>query len=40
LHVGVLKPLAFEANEGIFIDIGVPEDYARAQALPDTESCE
>ena len=25
-----LRPLAFE-TEGYFIDIGVPEDYARAQ---------
>jgi NDP-sugar pyrophosphorylase family protein len=31
-RVGRIRPLAFAA-EGLFIDIGVPEDYARAQAL-------
>jgi len=31
-HVREIAPLAFEAS-GTFIDIGVPEDYARAQAL-------
>ena len=30
-HVGALAPLAFE-TDGYFIDIGVPEDYERAQA--------
>lgn len=30
--VDSLKPLAFPAR-GLFIDIGVPEDYARAQSL-------
>jgi D-glycero-alpha-D-manno-heptose 1-phosphate guanylyltransferase len=34
-EVATLRPLAFE-TDGFFIDIGVPEDYARAQAeLPD-----
>ncbi len=31
-QVGRIHPLAFAA-EGLFIDIGVPEDYARAQQL-------
>jgi NDP-sugar pyrophosphorylase family protein len=31
-HVAELRPLAF-VTRGLFIDIGVPEDYARAQAL-------
>jgi D-glycero-alpha-D-manno-heptose 1-phosphate guanylyltransferase len=31
-HVKEIAPLAFQ-TQGIFIDIGVPEDYARAQAL-------
>jgi len=31
-HVKEIAPLAFR-TEGIFIDIGVPEDYARAQIL-------
>jgi D-glycero-alpha-D-manno-heptose 1-phosphate guanylyltransferase len=31
-QVGVLQPLAYAA-EGLFIDIGIPEDYARAQTL-------
>jgi len=31
-HVREIAPLAFEAS-GTFIDIGVPEDYARAQSL-------
>lgn len=31
-HVSELKPLAFPV-EGMFIDIGVPADYERAQAL-------
>jgi D-glycero-alpha-D-manno-heptose 1-phosphate guanylyltransferase len=31
-RVAELRPLAF-VTEGLFIDIGVPEDYARAQAL-------
>ena len=31
-RVDEIRPLAFVA-EGLFIDIGVPEDYARAQAL-------
>jgi NDP-sugar pyrophosphorylase family protein len=30
--VGALRPLAF-ATDGLFIDIGIPEDYARAQTL-------
>ena len=30
--VGALQPLAFVTN-GLFIDIGVPEDYTRAQKL-------
>jgi D-glycero-alpha-D-manno-heptose 1-phosphate guanylyltransferase len=29
-RAAALRPLAFE-TEGYFIDIGVPEDYARAQ---------
>jgi D-glycero-alpha-D-manno-heptose 1-phosphate guanylyltransferase len=32
VHVKEIAPLAFQ-TQGIFIDIGVPEDYARAQAL-------
>jgi D-glycero-alpha-D-manno-heptose 1-phosphate guanylyltransferase len=36
-EVGVIRPAAF-ATEGLFIDIGVPEDYARAQALFGTGS--
>jgi len=31
-NVAALRPLAFP-TEGLFIDIGVPEDYARAQSL-------
>jgi D-glycero-alpha-D-manno-heptose 1-phosphate guanylyltransferase len=31
-HVKDIAPLAFQ-TQGIFIDIGVPEDYARAQTL-------
>jgi len=31
-HVKEIAPLAFQTR-GIFIDIGVPEDYARAQTL-------
>ena len=31
-EVGVIRPAAFR-TEGLFIDIGVPEDYARAQQL-------
>lgn len=31
-EVGTLRPAAF-ATDGLFIDIGVPEDYARAQRL-------
>ena len=31
-EVGALRPAAFAAS-GVFIDMGVPEDYARAQAL-------
>lgn len=31
-HVRDLRPLAFR-TEGLFIDIGVPDDYARAQTL-------
>jgi len=31
-HIGDIRPLAFLAD-GQFIDIGVPEDYARAQAM-------
>ena len=31
-QVGAIRPLAFTA-EGLFIDIGVPEDYERAQVL-------
>lgn len=31
-RVRELRPLAFQTN-GVFIDIGVPEDYARAQTL-------
>ena len=31
-HVKELKPLAFQ-TQGIFIDIGVPEDYAGAQRI-------
>jgi D-glycero-alpha-D-manno-heptose 1-phosphate guanylyltransferase len=31
-HVGDLRPLAFPAD-GSFIDIGVPEDYMRAQRM-------
>jgi D-glycero-alpha-D-manno-heptose 1-phosphate guanylyltransferase len=31
-QVEVLQPLAYQA-EGLFIDIGIPEDYARAQTL-------
>lgn len=31
-RVAELRPLAF-VTEGLFIDIGVPEDYARAQGL-------
>ena len=31
-EVGVIRPAAF-ATAGLFIDIGVPEDYARAQQL-------
>lgn len=31
-HVGDIAPLAFPAD-GLFIDIGVPEDYERAQRL-------
>jgi D-glycero-alpha-D-manno-heptose 1-phosphate guanylyltransferase len=31
-NVGALQPLAFAAD-GLFIDIGIPEDYARAQTL-------
>lgn len=31
-YVSELRPLAFEA-EGMFIDIGVPEDYARAREV-------
>jgi D-glycero-alpha-D-manno-heptose 1-phosphate guanylyltransferase len=36
-HVDGIGPLAF-ATEGIFIDIGVPEDYERAQHLLATLS--
>lgn len=31
-EVGAIRPLAF-ATDGLFIDIGVPEDYRRAQGL-------
>ena len=31
-QVGVIRPAAF-LSKGLFIDIGVPEDYARAQQL-------
>lgn len=31
-HIETLRPAAFEAH-GLFIDIGIPEDYARAQQL-------
>ncbi len=31
-HVSELRPLAFETT-GVFIDIGVPEDYSRAQGV-------
>jgi D-glycero-alpha-D-manno-heptose 1-phosphate guanylyltransferase len=31
-EVGSIQPLAFAAT-GVFIDIGVPEDYFRAQTL-------
>lgn len=31
-RVGAIRPLAFTA-EGLFIDIGVPDDYERAQGL-------
>jgi D-glycero-alpha-D-manno-heptose 1-phosphate guanylyltransferase len=31
-NVGALHPLAFRSS-GLFIDIGVPEDYARAQSM-------
>ncbi len=31
-EVGAIRPAAF-ATDGLFIDIGVPEDYARAQQL-------
>jgi D-glycero-alpha-D-manno-heptose 1-phosphate guanylyltransferase len=31
-HVAELAPLAFE-TDGVFVDIGVPEDYARARDL-------
>jgi D-glycero-alpha-D-manno-heptose 1-phosphate guanylyltransferase len=31
-HVTDIKPCAFP-TPGVFIDIGVPEDYARAQTL-------
>ncbi len=30
--VAQLRPVAFP-SDGLFIDIGVPEDYARAQTL-------
>lgn len=33
-HIRSLRPLAFEAR-GTFIDIGIPEDYARAQTILD-----
>jgi len=31
-EIGTIRPAAF-ATDGLFIDIGVPEDYARAQQL-------
>ena len=31
-EVGSIRPLAFRAS-GLFIDIGIPEDYARVQQL-------
>jgi D-glycero-alpha-D-manno-heptose 1-phosphate guanylyltransferase len=35
-HASELQPLAFE-TDGMFIDIGIPEDYARAQELLGAE---
>lgn len=32
LHLARLNPLAYKVN-GLFIDMGIPEDYARAQGL-------
>jgi D-glycero-alpha-D-manno-heptose 1-phosphate guanylyltransferase len=37
-HVGEIRPLAFQ-TEGTFIDIGIPEDYARAQDLLRPDNC-
>jgi len=38
-NVREIRPLAFQ-TEGMFIDIGIPEDYARAQEIlrPDKRS--
>ena len=31
-EIGLIRPLAFRAS-GLFIDIGVPEDYPRVQQM-------